>query len=250
MTETSDDQLSPLVDHLIELRNRLVYCLIAIALIFLALVGFANDIYEFVASPLVANMPEGSSMIATDVVTPFFTPFKLTFFVSFVLALPVVLYQIWAFLAPGLYENEKGLIAPLIISSVLLFYLGMAFAYFVVFPLAFAFFVSSASESVSVMTDISSYLNFVLKIFFAFGVAFEVPIAIILLLRSGLVKAETLAQKRPYIVVGCFVLGMLLTPPDVISQVLLALPMWVLYECGLFIGKRVVGKAKLMEPES
>ena len=240
MTETTDDHLSPLVDHLIELRNRLVYCLIAVGLAFLVLVGFANDIYEFVANPLVANMPEGSSMIATDVVTPFFTPFKLTFFVAFVAALPVVLYQVWAFLAPGLYENERGLIAPLIISSVLLFYLGMAFAYFVVFPLAFAFFISSASESVSVMTDIASYLNFVLKIFFAFGVAFEVPIAIILLLRSGLVKAVTLENKRPYIVVGCFVLGMLLTPPDVISQVLLALPMWILYECGLFIGKRVI----------
>jgi sec-independent protein translocase protein TatC len=231
---------SPLVDHLIELRNRLLYCLIAVGLVFIALVHFSNDIYSFVAEPLLALLPEGGSMIATEVATPFLTPFKLTFFVAFVLAMPYLLYQIWAFLAPGLYENERGLILPLIISSVLLFYAGIAFAYYIVFPLVFGFFTSMAPAGVTVMTDIASYLNFVLKLFLAFGLIFEIPVAIILLLRSGAISATSLENKRPYIIVGCFVLGMLLTPPDVISQVLLAIPMWLLYECGLLIGKKTI----------
>jgi len=176
MTEPSQSsQSSPLIEHLIELRNRLLYCLLAVLLVFLALVAFANDIYTFVATPLLAWLPEGSSMIATEVATPFLTPFKLTLFVAFALAMPVVLYQVWAFLAPGLYDNEKSLVAPLIISSVILFYAGIAFAYFLVFPLVFGFFTSIAPEGVTVMTDIASYLNFVLKIFMAFGIAFEIP---------------------------------------------------------------------------
>ena len=234
-------QGSPLVEHLIELRNRLLYCLVAVLLVFLALVAFANDIYTFVATPLLAWLPDESSMIATEVATPFLTPFKLTLFVALALAMPVVLYQVWAFIAPGLYDNEKSMVAPLIISSVVLFYAGIAFAYFLVFPLVFGFFTSIAPEGVTVMTDIASYLNFVLKIFIAFGVAFEIPVAIILLIKTGLVDAEALANKRPYVVVGCFIIGMLLTPPDVISQVMLALPMWLLFECGIFIGKRMAG---------
>lgn len=250
MTEPSQSsQSSPLIEHLIELRNRLLYCLLAVLLVFLALVAFANDIYTFVATPLLAWLPEGSSMIATEVATPFLTPFKLTLFVAFALAMPVVLYQVWAFLAPGLYDNEKSLVAPLIISSVILFYAGIAFAYFLVFPLVFGFFTSIAPEGVTVMTDIASYLNFVLKIFMAFGIAFEIPVAIILLIKTGLVDAQTLAKKRPYVVVACFVVGMFLTPPDVISQIMLALPMWLLYECGILVGKRIVkDKAEIVEP--
>lgn len=252
MTDTHSSKMpesSPLIEHLIELRNRLMYCLLAVFLVFLALVAFANDIYTFVATPLLAWLPEGSSMIATEVATPFLTPFKLTLFVAFALSMPVVLYQIWAFLAPGLYENEKSLIVPLIVSSVVLFYVGIAFAYFLVFPLVFGFFTSIAPEGVTVMTDIASYLSFVLKIFVAFGVAFEIPVAIILLIKTGLVDVETLAAKRPYVVIGCFVIGMLLTPPDVISQVMLALPMWLLYECGILIGKRMVKDNNILEED-
>jgi sec-independent protein translocase protein TatC len=241
---TEQHESSPLVEHLIELRNRLLYCLIAIGVVFLGLFSFANDIYTFVAGPLMQFLPEGASMIATEVATPFLTPFILTFFVAFVIALPFILYQIWAFLAPGLYKNEKSLVAPLIISSVILFYAGIAFAYYVVFPLVFGFFTSMAPEGVSVMTDIASYLSFVLKLFVAFGVVFEIPVAIILLIRSGAVNPKSLENKRPYIVVGCFIVGMLLTPPDIISQALLALPMWLLYECGLFIGKKITDPKK------
>jgi sec-independent protein translocase protein TatC len=239
MTDATDNlQSTPLVQHLIELRNRLLYSLAAVAIVFLALFSFANEIYTFVATPLQVFLPENSSMIATEVAAPFLTPFKLTFFVAFVLAVPFILYQIWAFLAPGLYENEKGLIVPLLASSVLLFYAGIAFAYYVVFPLVFGFFTSIAPEGVTVMTDIGSYLDFVLKLFFAFGIAFEIPIATFLLIRSGMMSADALAKKRPYIIVACFIAGMLLTPPDVISQVLLAVPMWVLFECGIFFGSR------------
>jgi sec-independent protein translocase protein TatC len=243
MTE-SVKQASPLIEHLIELRNRLLYCIGAVIVVFLGLIAFANDIYTFVAEPLIALLPEGTSMIATEVATPFLTPFKLTFFVAVVIALPYLLYQIWSFLAPGLYQNEKSLVAPLIASSVLLFYAGITFAYFIVFPLVFGFFTSVAPDGVTVMTDIASYLDFVIKLFLAFGIVFEIPVAIILLIRTGAVTPESLAAKRAYVVVGCFILGMLLTPPDVISQVLLALPMWILYECGIIIGRRITPKKK------
>lgn len=248
MSETL--QKSPLVAHLIELRNRLLYMLIAVGIVFLGLFPFANDIYLFVSAPLQVFIPEGSSMIATDVAAPFLTPFKLTFFTAFVVAIPVVLYQVWAFIAPGLYKNEKKLIIPLLLSSILLFYAGIAFAYFVVFPLVFAFFVGAAPEGIAVMTDIGSYLDFVIKLFLAFGIVFEIPIATMLMIRSGIISAEGLANKRPYVIVACFVVGMLLTPPDVISQVLLAIPMWFLFECGVFFGKRVTPKESASTEQS
>lgn len=239
MANSTHSSNTSLVQHLIELRNRLLYCLGSVAFIFLLLFAFANDIYTFVATPLQVFLPDSSSMIATEVAAPFLTPFKLTFFVAFLIAMPFILYQVWGFLAPGLYENEKGLILPLMASSVLLFYAGIAFAYYVVFPLVFGFFTSAAPDNVTVMTDIGSYLDFVLKLFFAFGIAFEIPVVTIVLIRSGAISADSLAKKRPYIIVACFIVGMLLTPPDVISQVLLAVPMWMLFECGVFFGRRV-----------
>ncbi|MDT0595491.1 twin-arginine translocase subunit TatC [Glaciecola petra] len=227
---------SGLISHLIELRSRLLRALGSVLLVFLCLVYFAQDLYHYLAMPLIASLPEGASMIATDVAAPFLAPFKLTLVLSFFVAIPYVLYQIWAFVAPGLYSREKKLVAPLLASSTLLFYAGMAFAYFVVFPLAFLFFNSVAPEGVLVSTDISSYLNFVLKLFFAFGLAFEIPIAVILLCWTGVTNADNLRKKRPYVIVAAFVVGMLLTPPDVISQTLLALPMWVLFEVGVLVG--------------
>lgn len=236
MTETTDQEL-PLVQHLIELRNRLLKALLVTGIICACLLPFASDIYQFVSAPLQAYLPDNNSMIATDVASPFLTPFKLTLFTAFVAAVPYILYQIWAFIAPGLYKHEKQLALPLLASSVALFYLGMAFAYFVVFPLIFGFFTSVGPENVAIMTDISRYLDFVLKIFFAFGVAFEIPIATILLILAGAISAEGMAKKRPYVIVGCFIIGMLLTPPDIISQTLLAVPMWLLFEAGIFFGR-------------
>lgn len=225
-----------LISHLIELRSRILKALVSVLLVFLCLAYFAQDLYHWLAEPLMSNLPENASMIATDVASPFFAPFKLTMVLSFFVAIPYVLYQVWGFVAPGLYRNEKKLIAPLLVSSTLLFYSGMAFAYFVVFPLAFEFFTNFAPEGVTVSTDISAYLNFVLKLFFAFGVSFEIPIAIILLCWTGVTDADKLREKRPYVFVGAFVVGMLMTPPDVISQTLLALPMWLLFEVGVVIG--------------
>ncbi|MEQ5809386.1 twin-arginine translocase subunit TatC [Alteromonas sp. NFXS44] len=238
-----------LISHLIELRNRVLHALASVLLVFLCLAYFAQDLYRLLAEPLLSTMPENTSMIATDVASPFFAPFKLTLVLSFFIAIPYVLYQVWAFVAPGLYKNEKKLVAPLLFSSTLLFYAGMAFAYFVVFPIAFAFFNSVAPEGVTVSTDISSYLNFVLKLFFAFGVSFEIPIAIILLCWTGVTDAATLRAKRPYVVVGAFILGMLLTPPDVISQTLLAIPMWFLFEVGVIVGGFYAGKKEDDEDE-
>lgn len=229
-------EASTFISHLIELRTRILRALIAVLVVFACLFYFAQDIYAYVAEPLVAAMPDGASMIATDVASPFLAPFKLTIVLSFFIAIPVVLYQIWAFVAPGLYRNEKKLVAPLLVSSTLLFYAGMAFAYYVVFPLAFMFFNSVAPDGVLISTDISSYLNFVLKLFFAFGIAFEIPVAIILMCWTGMTTPDNLRKKRPYIIVGVFVVGMLLTPPDVISQTLLALPMWLLFEVGVIVG--------------
>ena len=225
-----------LISHLIELRSRILKMLVSVLLIFVVLTPFAQDIYHILAQPLLNALPEGASMIATDVASPFLAPFKLTLVVAFFIAIPYILYHIWGFIAPALYRNEKKLIAPLLFSSSLLFYAGMAFAYFVLFPVAFAFLTSFAPEGVVVSTDISSYLSFVLTIFFAFGVAFEIPIAIILLCWTGVTTPQQLRQKRPYVIVGAFVVGMLLTPPDVISQVLLAIPMWILFEVGIIIG--------------
>lgn len=224
------------ISHLIELRSRILKALLSVLLVFVPLAFFAQDLYHLLATPLLNAMPDNSQMIATDVGAPFFAPFKLTLVLAFFLAIPFVLYQIWGFIAPGLYRNEKKLIAPLLLSSTLLFYAGIAFAYFVVFPVIFAFFAGIEITGVAFTTDISSYLNFVLKLFFAFGLAFEIPVAIILMCWAGITDAASLRAKRPYIIVGVFVVGMLLTPPDVISQSLLAIPMWFLFEIGVIIG--------------
>ena len=242
-TRTSDDQQMPLVSHLTELRSRLLRCVIAVLVIFLSLFYFAQDIYALVAAPLRDYLPEGATMIATGVASPFLTPFKLTLVVSLFLSMPVVLQQIWGFIAPGLYKHEKRIAVPLLISSILLFYAGMAFAYFVVFPIMFGFFASVTPEGVAMMTDIGQYLDFVLTLFFAFGVAFEIPIATFLLIWVGIVDVATLRKSRPYVVVGCFIVGMVLTPPDVFSQTLLAVPMWMLFEVGVFFGAMVKRRA-------
>lgn len=233
--EAGDGQ--PFMSHLLELRDRLLRIILVVIVIFLGLFYFANDIYTYLAGPLTALLPEGSSMIAIEVASTFLIPFKLTLVVSIFIAVPFILYQIWGFVAPGLYRHERRLAVPLLASSTLLFYSGIAFAYYVVFPLIFGFFTSTAPEGVAVMTDIGKYLDFVLTIFFAFGVAFEVPIATILLVWTGATTADSLASKRPYVIVGAFVIGMLLTPPDIISQTLLAFPMWLLFELGIFFAR-------------
>lgn len=231
------DESQPLITHLIELRNRLLRSFICVLVVFCALVYWANDIYTLLATPLTDNLPEGATMIATNVATPFFTPIKLTIVVSVFLSVPFILYQIWAFVAPALYKQEKRLVYPLLVSSTLLFYCGVAFAYYVVFPLVFGFLTSTAPEGVMMATDISSYLDFVLTIFMAFGICFEVPVAIILLCWSGVTTPEDLKQKRPYIIVAAFVIGMLLTPPDIFSQTLLAIPMCLLFEVGVICAR-------------
>ena len=228
-----------LVEHLIELRDRLLRCLLIIALLFGGMFPFANRIYDYVSEPLRVYLPEGSSMIATDVAAPFLTPFKLTFVMAVMAAMPFVLYQLWAFVAPGLYRRERHVVLPLFASSIALFFAGMAFAYYVVFPLIFGFFTSAGPAHVAVMTDISRYLDFVLKLFFAFGLAFEIPVAVVILSLTGAVDPAKLAGKRPYVLVGCFTIGMLLTPPDIFSQTLLAVPMWLLFELGVLFGRMV-----------
>ena len=227
------DPGQPLIEHLIELRTRILRSLASVVIIFLPLFYFANDLYTYISKPLRAYLPEGATMIATEVASPFLTPFKLTLVLAIFIAIPYILHQLWSFIAPGLYSSEKRLAIPLLTSSVLLFYGGIAFAFYVAFPLIFGFFTSAAPAGVTVMTDINRYLDFVLKLFFAFGLAFEIPIATLLLVWTGATSVDNLRKKRPYVVVGCFVVGMLLTPPDVISQLLLALPMWVLFEVGV-----------------
>ena len=233
------DQQMPLIEHLVELRSRLLKAVVVIVVIFLGLYSFSNDIYTFIAQPLMSLLPPGSQMIATEVASPFLAPFKLTLVVALFIAVPFLLYQAWAFIAPGLYTHEKKLAFPLLASSIVLFYSGAVFAYFVVFPLLFQFFTSAAPAGVQVMTDINAYLTFVLKLFFAFGLAFEIPIATFLLILTGAATVKTLSSKRPYIIIGCFVIGMLLTPPDVVSQSLLAVPMWLLFEVGIIFGRFV-----------
>ena len=233
----STDEPMPLVAHLRELRDRFRNALIAVFVAFLGLFPFANELYTYVSEPLRSLLPEGSSMIATEVTSPFLTPFKLSLVLAVFVAMPVILTQLWGFIAPGLYKSEKRLAIPLLTSSVVLFYAGVAFAYYVVFPLLFGFFTTVGPVDISVMTDINRYLDFVLKLFFAFGLAFEVPVAAVILILTGVVTADQLANNRSYVIVGCFVMGMLLTPPDVISQTLLALPMWLLFEIGLVMGR-------------
>lgn len=232
----TDNQQS-LISHLIELRDRLLRGVVAVLVIAAGLLPFSNDLYNFLAEPLLRHLPESSSMIATEVASPFLTPFKLTLSIAILLAIPVLLYQLWAFIAPGLYDNERKIVFPLLFASTTLFFLGVIFAYYVVFPLVFGFLANAAPDGVAVMTDISSYLDFVLKLFFAFGLAFEVPIATLLLIWTGASSVESLKEKRPYIIVGAFVIGMLLTPPDVISQTLLAIPIWLLFELGLLCAR-------------
>lgn len=231
------DVEQPLLSHLVELRSRGLKIIAGVFVLFLGLTPYANEIYSYLAGPLTAHLPASASMIAIDVASPFFTPFKLVLVVSIFLSIPLILYQVWAFVAPGLYRHEKKWVLPLLLASTLLFYLGMAFAYFAVFPLVFGFLTGAAPQGVEVMTDISRYLDFVLTLLFAFGVAFEVPIATILLVLTGLVTPKTLADKRPYVIVGAFVIGMFLTPPDVISQTMLAVPMWMLFELGLLFSR-------------
>ncbi|WP_248465949.1 Sec-independent protein translocase subunit TatC [Pectobacterium versatile] len=245
----ADEETQPLISHLIELRKRLLNSIICVLAVFIALVYFANDIYQLVSAPLIEQLPAGASMIATDVASPFFAPIKLTMIVSVFVAAPLVLYQVWAFIAPALYKHERRLMMPLLVSSSLLFYMGMAFAYFVVFPLAFGFFAKTAPVGVLIATDINNYLDFVMALFMAFGISFEVPVAIVLLCWSGVVTPEELKRKRPYILVGAFVVGMLLTPPDVFSQTLLAVPMYLLFEIGVFFARFYVGKGRRAEAE-
>lgn len=245
-----DDREMSLFEHLDELRTRLIRALSAIGVVFLALVYFANTIYQFVSEPLRRFLPEGSTMIATQVASPFLAPFKLTLVVSALLAMPYVLYQAWAFVSPGMYRHEKRFAVPLLVSSIVLFYAGVAFAYYVVCPLVFAFFTGTSPEGVTVMTDINSYLDFVLTMFFAFGFAFEVPIATVLMVWAGITTPDALAEKRRFIVVGCFVIGMFLTPPDVFSQTLLALPMWMLFEAGVYASRLLLAERAARETES
>ena len=222
-----------LFGHLRELRARILKSLVVILVCFLSLVYFSNDIYLFLSEPLLSFLPENSSMIATEVASPFLTPLKLTFFVSLLLSMPFLLNQIWKFIAPGMYENEKSLSFLLILSSLILFYLGILFTYFLVLPLVFGFFTGAAPQGILIMTDISRYLDFVLSLMFAFSIAFEIPILIFLLIWSGITTSEKLRNARPYVIISCFIVGMLVTPPDVISQSLLAIPAWALFEIGL-----------------
>lgn len=238
--DNPDDEVleeGTLMSHLIELRSRLLRAVLAVAVICIGLLPFASRIFTLVARPLMKQLPEGAKMIATQVTAPFLTPIKTTFFVALFLAMPVVLYQVWAFVAPGLYRREKRFAVPLLVSSVLLFYTGVAFAYFLVFPTVFHYFAATTPEGVTMMTDINSYLDFTLLTCFSFGLAFEVPVATVLLIATGLVRAETLGRQRPYIFLGAFVVGAVLTPPDVISQFMLALPMYGLFEGGLLMAR-------------
>lgn len=251
MTEEDNPEQSAsgsLMSHLVELRDRVVRIVIAVLVIFAGLFYWANDIYVYMAEPLTRHLPEGSSMIAIDVASPFLTPFKLVLMLSVFLAMPVILHQCWSFVAPGLYANEKRIAGPLLVSSILLFYAGVSFAYFIVFPLVFAFFTSIGPEMVNISTDIGRYLDFVLALFFGFGLAFEVPIATIILVAIGFTTPKKLGEKRPFVIVGAFIMGMLLTPPDIISQVLLALPIWVLFEGGL-IASRIIFRDRNFDEE-
>lgn len=243
MAEPEDPQTAEgsLITHLLELRDRLLYSVIAIAVVFGVLMVFvgSGEVYALVAKPLMDVLPPGANMVATEVASPFLTPIKLTLAVALVLTIPFLLYQLWAFVAPGLYKHERRLVLPLLISSTVLFYSGMAFAYFVVFPMAFGFFVKALPPGVTMMTDIRQYLDFVFSMFFAFGIAFEVPVAVVLLARMGVINPDTLAQKRPYMILLAFIVAAVLTPPDVFSQFALAVPLIILYEIGVFFARRM-----------
>ncbi len=244
------DREQSFLEHLVELRSRLIRACLSVFIVLVCLLPFARDLYATLAAPLMARLPAGSSMIAIDVVSPFLTPFKLCLLLALMVAMPYVLYQLWAFVAPALFKHEKRLARPLLFSSIALFYLGCAFAYFVVFPLVFSFLTRIAPEGVEVMTDISKYLEFVTTLFLAFGLTFEVPIATIILVATGITTPEKLTRMRPYVVVGAFALGMLLTPPDVISQTLLAIPMWFLFEVGIILSRILVNNKETPQATS
>ncbi|MBS3964754.1 MAG: twin-arginine translocase subunit TatC [Methylomonas sp.] len=247
MTNPRNSGEQPFISHLIELRNRLLKVVLCVLLVFIGTAVYANDIYHYLADPLLKHMPVGSTMIAIDVASPFFTPIKLAFVVAVFISVPFILYQFWGFVAPGLYRNEKIMVLPLLLASTLLFYAGAAFAYFLVFPLVFGYLTAAAPEGVAVMTDIATYLDFVLSIFFAFGISFQVPILTIVLVWTGIMTPASLAEKRPYIIVGVFTIAMFLTPPDALSQTLLAVPMWMLFESGLLFSRFFVRKPELTE---
>ena len=234
------------VAHLIELRARLLNSVVALLLVFICLFPWASDLYALLAQPLLAKLPQGGQMIATDVTTPFFVPLKVAMMAAFIITLPYILYQVWRFVAPGLYAHEKRLVVPLIVASTVLFFCGMSFAYFVVFPVVFGFITAAAPQGVAVMPDIDKYLSFVLAMFMAFGITFQVPVAVVLLVRMGIVTVEKLREVRPYVVVGAFVVGAILTPPDVVSQFMLAMPLWLLYEAGIVVAAWV-GSGKVQE---
>lgn len=238
------DSEQPFLSHLIELRSRLLRIVLAVLLIFLCLAPYANEIYSYLSVPLLKHLPQNSTMVAIDVASPFFTPFKLSLVCAGLIAVPVILYQIWAFVAPGLYAHEKRLVLPLLIASTALFYIGVAFAYYVVLPLLFAFLTTTAPVGVTVMTDIAKYLDFTLTLFLAFGVTFEVPIFTIVLIWTGLVTPQQLSDARPYIIVGAFVVAMFLTPPDALSQTLLAVPICLLFEAGLLFARFFIPKSE------
>ena len=245
MSEEPEEKLAEgtLISHLLELRDRLIRAIVAVAIAFLPCMYYSNQIFTFVATPLKEKLPKGTQLIATTVMSPFTTPFKLSLFVAVFFAMPVVIYQLWAFVAPGLYRHEKRFAVPLLISSILLFYTGVVFAYFFVFPVMFQFFAATTPHGVAMMTDISAYLDFVLTMFLAFGAAFEVPVAVVLLVVTGIVKLEKLQENRGYVLIGIFIIAALLTPPDAVSQCIMAIPMYALYEGGLVMA-RILSKMR------
>ncbi|WFP49357.1 twin-arginine translocase subunit TatC [Methylomonas sp. EFPC3] len=245
--QVQPDNEQSFFSHLVELRDRLLKMVLCVLLVFVGTASYANEIYAFLADPLLQHMPKNSSMIAIDVASPFFTPFKLAFVVAVFASIPFILYQFWGFVAPGLYRHEKMMVAPLLLASTVLFYGGAAFAYFLVFPLVFSYLTAAAPAGVAVMTDIATYLDFVLAMFFAFGLAFEIPVLTIVLVWTGIISPESLAEKRPYVIVGVFVVAMFLTPPDALSQTLLAVPMWLLFESGLLFSRLITRRDRAAE---
>lgn len=246
--EAVDKTHQPFLEHIVELRTRILRSLALVALLFLPVYYFAEPLFNFVAAPLMSRLPEGSGMIATQVASPFLAPFKLAIYTAIFIGIPFLLHQLWSFVSPGLYRHEKRFALPLLTSSVALFYCGMAFSYFLVFPIVFTFFIEISPTGINMMTDINQYLDFVMKMFLAFGLAFEIPVATLLMVWSGLTTADAMAAKRPYIVIGCFVLGMFFTPPDVVSQLLLALPMWLLFEVGVGLARLFDRTDKVADP--
>ncbi|MEQ1742365.1 MAG: twin-arginine translocase subunit TatC [Candidatus Nitrotoga sp.] len=238
------------ISHLLELRTRLLYAFGGLLLVFICLVPWASDLYALLAEPMLAKLPKGGQMIAIDVITPFFVPLKVAMMAAFLIALPYILYQAWLFVAPGMHAHEKRLMLPLVLASVVLFFFGMAFAYFLVFPVVFGFFSGAAPQGVAVMTDIDKYLSFVMGMFLAFGTTFEVPVAVVVLVKMDMVSVDKLKEIRPYVIVGAFILGALLTPPDVVSQFMLAIPLWLLYEVGIVVSGWMVKDTKEAEAKN